>query len=175
MPKSKNGGIIGKKVTETAGMRSISKQGRDNGSVIGSKRLFYNLDDAVNKMGGIWNLSGIVPKSHGITTSYQSYYWVYPSAYQVFNTLGPGSTLTGTWNPSNDPACGGDQYGATGSPGQYATLASHSWTVIGCPWQWSGIIAEGSSYTTSYWVYPSPYQAQQTLYTTTYYTVWDYF
>lgn len=172
----KNNGVIGTRIGETAGILPITKRGRDNGSIIGEEKLFSNLDNAVNKMGGIWNLGGIVPKSHGITTQYQEWYWVYPSPYQVSVTLGPGDAISGTWNPHGD-TCPDPFWGGAGSPngdGNWG-VSQWNWVNIGtCPWTWQGIIGWGY-YTSSYWVYPSPYQTWRWAYSTTYYTVWDYF
>ena len=176
MAKRFNGGVLGKRIEVNRGILSLSRKGKTNGGITGKRKLFSNLDNAVNQMGGIWGLGGVVPKSHGITTSYQELYWVYPSAYQVSTTLGPGDGISGTWNPHPD-TCFEPYTTDTGMPGSTpgVSLQSWNWVNIGtCPWTWAGVIGSGY-FTSSYWVYPSPYQQYRTVYATTYYTVWDYF
>tara|TARA_R110002153_G_scaffold268891_1_gene434141 strand:+ start:457 stop:1056 length:600 start_codon:yes stop_codon:yes gene_type:complete len=194
----KNNGMIGSPLhDENKGMIRLSQKGasgkRSNGGVVGKKKLFQNLEEAISnwsdslRQSGIWNLSGLHTVSHAIytttttTTTYQEYYWVYPSSYQ--RTVNVGDHIYGTWNPSPE-ICnyqGGVMWTSLGINGLdlRSTGTNFQWHNVGaCPWDWTANQG-GSPYT--YTVYPPAYQnvrnvtTSSTTTTATYYSVWGYF
>lgn len=175
MTRRSNGGVIGKKINESAGVRSLYKKPRDNGGIVGVKMLNTDLQQNIGKTSGFWNATNFKIQPQGASTyvdtpySYQEQYWVYPEPYQAFVEQGRYAVASGWWDPNN---CG---YGG-GWGGEPWGYANWDWTCVGCcPWEWTAYEVYGYYE----WVYPQPYLDTRTVSGTTrtytYYPVWDYF
>ncbi len=177
MSRRSNGGVIGAKINESSGIRSIYKKPRDNGGIVGIKMINTDLQQNIGKTSGFWNATNFKVQPQGASTyvdtpySYQEQYWVYPSPYEQFIETGRYTIASGTWNPDG-PECG--EYWTGGYPWNQGS--DWSWTCVGCcPWQWESY----QTYGYYEWVYPQPYIDTRTVSGTTrtytYYAVWDYF
>lgn len=187
MRRWRNGGVRGSRLTSNSNRitSAFQPRGRNNGGIIGERRIDSNLDNNVAKTSGIWNIDGLVLVDHDVTTTtvVDNSYWEYPAPYQAFNETSRSYLGGGyQWNPHNKTACPGamwpnGDYGGHSSSGYNGGL-SRSWTFIGdqsnCS-NWIFDVYGSSGY--YYTVYPDPIYHEDITYvdTTTTYSVWNYF
>ena len=176
MTRKSNGGLIGKKNADNAGIRGIYNKPRENGGLIGIRQISSDPNQNIGKTSGFWNATNFKVDPQGASTyvdvpySYEETYWVYPDPYQELVGGYRYPVASGWWDPNN---CG---YGG-GWGGEPWGYADWEWTCVGCcPWEWTAYETAGGYYQ---WVYPPPYQSTRTVSGTTrnytYYPVWTYF
>lgn len=173
-----NGGIFGTKVS-SGGVRSIQKESRSNGGIIGPTRRSADLTQNVLKLSGIWNASGSKLSTANVSVTVDNGYFRQDPDYDEFVVTGQEYAGSGVWYPNapgGEPAnCGcpaGDTWCGGPSIGDFD---SSSWGTIGgagCdPWTFIGYTNTGYYIT----VTPPPVYVPVLVTTTQTYTVWDYY
>ena len=144
-----------------AGMAS----GRLNGGFIGDRRRSHAIAANVDKLSGIWPMSGLVPGIHTVTTSttesVNQGYFTYPASYQVFVIT--SSTYLGggyRWFPHySSDGCGQSGMWPDGDMGPHTSsggVLERSWTQVGYQGCSGWIFSVSESFGYYDWVYPPP-------------------
>ena len=167
-----NGGIFGTKVS-SGGVRSIQKESRSNGGIIGPTRRSADLTQNVQKLSGIWNASGSKLSTANVSVTVDNGYYRQDPDYEEFIVTGQTYAGGGVWYPNTPYAeCGQpDMWGGGPSIGDFD---SYDWNSYGSgcdPWTFTGYTNTGYYQL----VTPPPVYVPVLVTTTQTYTVWDYY